>query len=79
MPNLMQSSVTGNILMASLGIKSYGQSLCSLGYNADISFKEHEFIPKLANADKPFFIREWQADQTQGQIVKTQSITYGPV
>ncbi|WP_026470143.1 hypothetical protein [Alkanindiges illinoisensis] len=79
MPNPMQSSVTGSILITSLGIKPYGRSLCSLGYNADISFKEQEFIPKLDNADKPFFIREWQADQIQGQIVKTQNITYGPV
>lgn len=77
--NPMQSSVSGSIVSANLGIKDYSQSLCSLGYRADSSFMEKEFISKISDNNQPFFIREWQASQSQGQITKTESITYGPV
>lgn len=78
-PNPMESSVSGAILVATLGIKSYKQSLCSLGYDNDASFREQEFIPKLVPDNKPFFIREWSAIQSQDNVSGSENISYGPV
>lgn len=73
MPNPMQSSVTGSILMAILALRDYSQSLCSLGYQSDRAFIEKEFISKINKDDQPFFMRIWDAQVISNKITGSKS------
>ena len=73
MPDPMQSSVNGKILMAILALRDYSQSLCSLGYQSDSSFIEKEFIPKINKDNQPLFIRTWNAQVISNKITGSKN------
>lgn len=75
--NPWESSVTGSIIMAILGIKyRHYNSLCAMGYQDDQSFKEQEFNYKGEGDYQPVFYTKWQAKLNQVNLSGTEISTY---
>lgn len=71
-------SVSGDILLAVLGIELQRQSYCALDYQNDAILTEKEAIPKLmdtSNPDQSYFTYQWKAlTNAEGERTGSQSL-----